>query len=145
METQLKETQGERYLCKNTFNGLQTQILLCNECGNIIEKDEDFFLVSVEVKDKKDLNDSLNHMVKGEIISDYNCEPCQKKVDITKKSVFKQLPNTLIVRLNRIRFDYDTLRNVKENDRLEFSTSLNMRPYMLDEVVRKDKALIREK
>lgn len=51
LETQLKGTQGEKYLCKNTFNGLQTQILLCNECGNIIEKDEDFFLVSVEVKD----------------------------------------------------------------------------------------------
>jgi uncharacterized UBP type Zn finger protein len=84
-------------------------------------------------------------MVKGEIISDYNCEPCQKKVDITKKTVFKRLPNTLIVRLNRIRYDYDTLRNVKENDRLEFGTSLNMRPYMLDEVVRKDKALIRQK
>ena len=36
-------------------------------------------------------------------------------------------------------------RNVKVNDRFEFGTSLDMRSYMLDEVVRKDKANIKEK
>jgi hypothetical protein len=39
----------------------------------------------------------------------------------------------------------DTLRNVKVNDRFEFPKKLDMRQYMLDEVVKKDKALIREK
>ena len=69
-------------------------------------------------------------MTNGEIIDGYMCEACcvgTKRVDITKKTVVKQLPNTLIVHLNRIVFDMDTLRNVKVNDRFEFPNTLNMR------------------
>ena len=87
-------------------------------------------------------------MTNGEIISGYRCDACcvgDKTVDITKKVVVKELPNTLIVHLNRIIFDMDTLRNVKVNDRFEFPEKLNMKSYMLDEVISKDKEAMKKK
>ena len=33
--------------------------MVCNECGNIVQRDEEFYLLSVQVKDKKDVYDSL--------------------------------------------------------------------------------------
>ena len=57
---------------------------------------------------------------------------------MTKKSVVKRLPNTLIIHLNRIIFDMERMTEIKLNDRCSFPEDLNMRPYMYDEVMRKD-------
>lgn len=119
--------------------------MVCNECGNKRESAEDFYLLSVQVKDKKDIYSGLKHMTNGEIINEYHCEHCNKKVDLTKKTCLKSLPNTLIVHLNRIVFDMETLDNVKVNDRLEFPTALNLRPYMLDEVNKADDQALAER
>ena len=97
--------------------------MCCSDCGHVNQRDEDFYTLSVQVRDKKDIFESLQHMTNGEIIDGYRCEACcvgDKTVEITKKVVVKRLPNTLIVHLNRIIFDMDTLRNVKVNDRFEF-------------------------
>lgn len=74
-------------------------------------------------------------MIAGEKIEDYNCSACNKKVTIEKKQCIRNLPNTLIVHLNRIVFDFDTMRNVKLNDKLEFPNLLNVRPFMLHQVL----------
>lgn len=84
-------------------------------------------------------------MVTGESIEGYHCEACSKTVTLSKKVALKSLPNTLIVHLNRIVFDMDTLRNVKVNDRFEFPSVLNLRQYMLDEVVAKSKDTLKKK
>ena len=74
-------------------------------------------------------------MIAGEMIDGYNCSACKKKVTIEKKQTIKNLPNTLIVHLNRIVFDFESMRNVKLNDKLEFPNQLNMRQYMLHQVL----------
>lgn len=74
-------------------------------------------------------------MIAGEIIEDYNCSACCKKVTIEKKQCIRNLPNTLILHLNRIVFDFDTMRNKKLNDLLEFPNELNVRPFMLHKVL----------
>ena len=45
------------------------------------------------------------------------------------------MPNTLIVHLNRIVFDFETMRNLKLNDKLEFPNELNVRQFMLHQVL----------
>ena len=75
-------------------------------------------------------------MVTGEIIEDFKCNACDKKVEIEKKIAIKNLPNTLIVHLNRITFDMETMRNIKINDKLEFPDVLNVKKYMVEEVHR---------
>jgi len=45
------------------------------------------------------------------------------------------------VHLQRIVFDFDTLRNQKLNDRVEFPNVLNLKEYMTEEVLKKDEVL----
>jgi uncharacterized UBP type Zn finger protein len=58
---------------------------------------EDFYNLSLTVKDIKSMQESLNKMIEGETINDYNCEGCNKKVDISKRTLISQTPNVLIV------------------------------------------------
>lgn len=92
-------------------------------------------MLPLSVKNKKTLDESLESLVAGEIIEDYNCSACNQKVAIEKKNALKSLPNTLIVHLNRIVFDFDTMRNVKLNDKLEFPNQLNLKKYQVAQVL----------
>ena len=53
--------------------------------------------------------------MQGEVISDFKCDGCDKKVDITKRTLSAETPNVLIVHLQRILFDFDSLQNEKLN------------------------------
>lgn len=99
----------------------------------------------MNVRNKKTLYNSLESMVQGEIIEDYQCNSCNQKTEIEKKLAIKNLPNTLIVHLNRITFDIDQMRNIKINDRLEFPNVLNVKKYMVEEVHREQRRKIRQK
>lgn len=114
-------------------------MMRCKNCGNLRKRLEDFYNVSLEVKNQKSVYDGLRQFVSGEIISDYQCEACNQKVDLEKKATIDKLPNTLIVHLQRIVFDFDTLRQVKLNDRVEFPNVLNLKEFTTAEVLQKDK------
>lgn len=51
--------------------------------------------------------------------------------------------------LKRLDFDFNTMRNVKLNDKLEFPNKLNMSKYMLSEVIqdikKKQKSIVIDK
>jgi ubiquitin C-terminal hydrolase len=57
---------------------------------------------------------------------------------LEKKSTIKKLPNTLIIHLSRIIFDFDILRLVKINDRFEFPNVLNLKNMTTEEVMKRD-------
>lgn len=50
-------------------------------------------------------------------------------MDTKKRIVISALPNTLLIHLKRFEFDFDAMKHVKVNDRLEFPDELNMLPY----------------
>jgi uncharacterized UBP type Zn finger protein len=85
------------------------------------------------VRNLKTLNESLHKYIAGETISDYTCSNCNKRVDIMKRCVLTSLPNILIIHLQRIVFNLDTLMNEKINSRLEFPLELNMESFMKEE------------
>ena len=113
-------------------------MMRCKNCGNLRKNIEDFYNLSLEVKNQKTLYDGLNKFVQGEIISDYKCEACSQTVELEKKVTIEKVPNTLIVHLQRIIFDFDTLRNQKLNDRVEFPNILNLKEYTSGEIMKKD-------
>ena len=47
--------------------------------------DQDFYTLSCTVKNQKTLQQSLENMIAGELIEEYNCSNCKKKVTIEKK------------------------------------------------------------
>ena len=69
----------------------------------------------------------MKKFIQPDIIQDYQCENCEKKVDLEIKNTVAQLPNTLIIHLQRIMFDFEVERNVKLNDKIEFPERLNMK------------------
>jgi ubiquitin carboxyl-terminal hydrolase 34 len=77
----------------------------------------------------KTLKDSLDKFISDENISDYKCDACKKNVSIIKRNSIAELPNVLIVHLQRIGFNYDTFQNDKVNSRLEFPKQLNLKNY----------------
>jgi hypothetical protein len=48
----------------------------------------------------------------------------------------------LFLHLSRIQMDMETFMNKKLNDRIEFPNTLNMRPYMKNEVLKQEKEAI---
>ena len=101
-------------------------MLICKICGTVSEKIEDFYNLSLEVKNQKSIHDGLKKFISGETINDFYCEECRRKVDIEKKSAISKLPNMLIIHLTRIVFDFDSLMNQKLNSRVEFPNILNL-------------------
>ena len=58
--------------------------------------------------------------IKEEIIADYGCSNCNEKHDTVKQSLIKDLPNILIIHMQRIIFDMDTFSNEKIASKLDF-------------------------
>jgi ubiquitin carboxyl-terminal hydrolase 34 len=137
VENALKPT-SRKYLLQSVFGGKTCSQLICPECGKVKNRLEDQLNLSLTVKDLQSVNDSLEQLVKGEVISDFNCDGCNKKVDITKRTLIAETPNVLIVHLQRILFDFDTCQNEKLNQYFEFPALLDLKPYSYHEVMRRE-------
>lgn len=76
--------------------------------------------ISLEVKNKQSVEESLKAQLEGELIEDFRCEACEKKVNLKKRSLLGRMPNVLILHLNRIEFDFNSFSNKKLANRYEF-------------------------
>lgn len=65
-------------------------------------------------------------------------------MDIVRKTAIESLPNMLIVHLQRLYFDMDTFQNQKLNSRVEFPNVLNVKPFMINEVLKQEKDLMKK-
>ena len=139
LEHGIKGTSFEGIL-EDVFGGKSCTQLICSECGKKKEKEELFYNLSLEVKNMKNLYESVEKYIQGETISDYHCEGCQKKVQTMKRSILSKVPNVLIVHLQRIVFDLDSLQNEKISTRLEFPFELDLYNYSYEKIEQPDKA-----
>ncbi|RUS28882.1 hypothetical protein BC938DRAFT_481322, partial [Jimgerdemannia flammicorona] len=152
LETLLSGTP-EEILFKKHFGGKLVQQVKSKDCDHVSEKEETFFVIQCEVKNKKNVAESLQLSVEGEVLdgdetvenrcsafldNKYFCAKCGKHVDAIKRSCIKQLPDNLILHLKRFEFDMETMKRIKINDHFEFPLRINMEPYTLDYLSRKD-------
>lgn len=75
LETLLRGT-SQKYLLQSVFGGRTCSMMKCKNCGNLRQNKEDFYNLSLEVKNQSSVYDGLKKFVSGEIISDYQCEAC---------------------------------------------------------------------
>ncbi|KAG0203301.1 hypothetical protein BGX28_004397 [Mortierella sp. GBA30] len=142
LESSVKSTPQED-LFKQQYGGKLVQQIKSKDCEHISEREDSFFSIQCEVKNKKTLEESLQLYVQGEILdgdNKYKCSSCDKHVDAIKRVCIKELPRNLILHLKRFDYDMDTMRRIKINDRFEFPTRLDMEPYTLDYLTRKEQA-----
>ena len=107
------------------MGGVFVNQVISKSCPHRSERVEDFTHVSVEVRGKKGLEESLASYVSGELLeadNQWSCESCGAKRDAVKRSCFRgdALPDTLCVHLKRFEFDYETMQRHKIKSRFEF-------------------------
>jgi ubiquitin carboxyl-terminal hydrolase 34 len=86
IETALKGT-SRKYLLDSVFGGKTCSQLVCSECGKVKNRLETFYNLSLTVKDIKGVYESLAKMVEGDLINDYECSGCKRKVDVSKRTL----------------------------------------------------------
>lgn len=131
LETLTQGTASDNFI-KNSFGGYLSNEFICKDCPHYSEREEPFLAVSLQVKNKKTLEESLRSFVEGEVLEGqnaYSCEQCNKKVTAIKRICLKKLPNHLILVLKRFEFDYDTMSKVKINDFCEFPMKINVEKF----------------
>jgi hypothetical protein len=111
-----------------------SQLICKGGCGKIRNNFEDFYSLSLEVQGKKTLKESFDKYISEEIIEDFKCDNCNKKVTVIKRNSFADLPNVMIIHLQRIIFNYDKFMNEKINSRLEFPKKLNLKNYSTESI-----------
>jgi len=84
-------------------------------------------------------------MIKAETISEYDCDKCQKKVDITKRTLIANTPSVLFVHLQRLVFNFDSFQNDKVNTVCEFPDILDLKPLSFYSVMEKEGRLKKDK
>ena len=129
----LKNTKN-KYLCENIFGGNTLQQIKCTnpKCGNISERKDQIYYLSLEIKNKSKLTDCLNGFIVEEKIEDYHCEKCDKKITHIKKVLIDQIPNILIIHLQRFVFNYTTFTMEKLNTPVKFEETLNIKNYTVN-------------
>ncbi|KAG7382226.1 hypothetical protein PHYPSEUDO_005112 [Phytophthora pseudosyringae] len=131
----------------NTFFGGEFSNELVAEGDRYSERFEPFHFISVPVRDRKNLKESLDGWVEGEKVSytwenngsgsksgeddtENNGEEEEKVTLETHKRIsISKLPAYLIIHLKRFEFDFEKMQQIKLHDRFEFPTDLDMYPY----------------
>jgi len=146
LESAIKGTKKEKTIKKH-FGGIYANQLLCKDCPHSRGLEEPFLAVNLQVKNKKSLEKCLENFVEGEMLQGdnaYNCEKCDKKVTTLKRVCIKRLPRYLIFVLKRFDINYDTMQKFKINDYCEFPKFLNMEPFTVEGLAKKDQEKLRE-
>jgi len=125
---------GQELLLKSLFGGVFSNELVgdLNTCGHVTEKLEDFYCLSLDVKDRSSLIDSFKAFVAGEKLAGSNavfCDQCQRKTDRIKRVSLKSPPKNLIVHLKRFELNYETMSMQKLNDQFEFPLEFDVYPF----------------
>ncbi|GAM23819.1 hypothetical protein SAMD00019534_069940 [Acytostelium subglobosum LB1] len=135
MEKALKTIVPDKQdILKEAFGGKFTNQFIPRNCNHRSHCEEPFYCVSLEVKNKRSVLESLDLFIQEESLQDYKCESCNDRVEITKRCLIEKLPNTLILHLKRFEFDLENMRNIKLNDYCEFPKQINMGPYTRETV-----------
>ena len=112
LERSLKKTPFKGIL-DSVYSGEKINLIECKGCGYVRSNTEIFYNLSLEVKNLKNMEESFKKFIEPETISDFLCDNCKKKCDISKGSYLKTVPNVLIVHLKKMIFDLDFMANIK--------------------------------
>lgn len=69
-------------LIKEIFEGCLSNELICKGCPHASEREEPFLSISLQVKNRKSILESLDHFIAGEMLDGENayfCDKCDKK------------------------------------------------------------------
>jgi len=142
LDTAMKGTSLQKLLY-NIWGGKLSSQLICKGCPHRYERDDPYYTISLDIKNKTNIYEALHLYVKGEMLeldNAYFCEKCSTKRDTLKRNCIKTLPNTIIFNLKRFDFDFEEMKKVKLNDYFEFPMELNLESYTTVGLAKKEQA-----
>ncbi|XP_036853622.2 ubiquitin carboxyl-terminal hydrolase 40 isoform X1 [Manis javanica] len=132
LETSLVGTSGHD-LISRLYHGTIVNQIVCKECKNVSEKQEDFLDLTVAVKNVSGLEDALWSMYVEEEVFDcdnlYRCGACSGLVRAAKSAKLRKLPPFLTVSLLRFNFDFVKCERYKETSCYTFPLRINLKPF----------------
>ncbi|XP_053219842.1 ubiquitin carboxyl-terminal hydrolase 40 isoform X2 [Podarcis raffonei] len=132
LETSLVGTSGHN-LINQLYHGTVVNHIVCKECKNVSERQEDFLDLTVAVKDVSGLEEALwnmyveeEHFEKDNL---YRCGACNKLVEATKSAKLRKLPPFLTISLLRFNFNFEKCERYKEISSYAFPIRINLKPF----------------
>lgn len=77
----------------SVFRGKLQTVFECQNCHFLRNKQEIFYNLSLEVKNLENIEESFQKFIHQELISDYTCDSCKTKCDVSKQTFLSELPN----------------------------------------------------
>uniref|UniRef100_A0AAZ3PCN6 USP domain-containing protein n=1 Tax=Oncorhynchus tshawytscha TaxID=74940 RepID=A0AAZ3PCN6_ONCTS len=132
LEHSLVDTSGSAFI-QRLYHGTTVNSILCKECGNISQRQEDFLDLTVCVRGVCGLEGALWDMFVEEEMFEgsnlYRCGQCDQLVTAAKSAKLRKLPPFLTVSLLRFNFDFARCERYKETGRYTFPLTINLRPF----------------
>nr|XP_019595315.1 PREDICTED: ubiquitin carboxyl-terminal hydrolase 40 isoform X1 [Rhinolophus sinicus] len=132
LETSLVGTSGHD-LINRLYHGTIVNQIVCKECKNVSEKQEDFLDLTVAVKNVSGLEEALWNMYVEEEVFDcdnlYHCGTCDRLVKAAKSAKLRKLPPFLTVSLLRFNFDFVKCERYKETSCYTFPLRIDLKPF----------------
>ncbi|XP_040828259.1 ubiquitin carboxyl-terminal hydrolase 40 isoform X2 [Ochotona curzoniae] len=132
LESSLVGTSGHD-LINRLYHGTIVNKIVCKECKNTSEQQEDFLDLTAAVRNVSGLEDALWNMYVEEEVFDYDnlyyCETCGKLVKAAKSAKLRKLPPFLTVSLLRFNFDFVKRERYKETSCYTFPLRMNLKPF----------------
>ncbi|XP_071102445.1 ubiquitin carboxyl-terminal hydrolase 40-like isoform X2 [Haliotis cracherodii] len=133
IEDSLVGTSGQS-LIQRLYHGNIVNQIICQECGKISERREDFLDLTLSVSGMDSLETALDCFYCNMEVMDgknqYRCDRCQKLVDAKKGAKIRNLPQVLTISLLRFSYDFQKMQRYKETGKFTFPMELNMKPYV---------------
>ncbi|KAM4625208.1 ubiquitin carboxyl-terminal hydrolase 40 [Polymixia lowei] len=132
LEHSLVGTSGST-LIHRLYHGTTVNSIVCKECGNVSQRQEDFLDLTVCVCGVCSLEGALWDMFMAEELFEgsnlYRCAQCDRLVTAAKSTKLRKLPPFMTMSLLRFSFDFAKCERYKETGRYTFPLTINLRPF----------------
>ncbi|KAM3871140.1 ubiquitin carboxyl-terminal hydrolase 40 [Diretmus argenteus] len=132
LEHSLVGTSGST-LIHRLYHGTTVNSIVCKECGNVSQRQEDFLDLTVCVCGVCSLEGALWDMFVEEELFEgnnlYRCAQCDRLVTAAKSAKLRKLPPFMTMSLLRFSFDFAKCERYKETGRYTFPLTINLRPF----------------
>ena len=141
LESRFKQTSPElARVIDDLFALVQLHQVISKDGRHLSERPEQDYALSLEVRNRRSVQESLELFVEGDLLEGDNKYECEGigKVDALKRTCLKRLPRQLLVHAKRFEFDLDYMKRVKLNDRFEFPRRLDLAHFTAEGIARRE-------
>ncbi|KAM7403303.1 hypothetical protein PAMA_003975 [Pampus argenteus] len=132
LEHSLVDTTGSTFIHR-LYHGTIVNSIVCKECGNVSQRQEDFLDLTMCVSGVSSLEEALwNMFVEEELFEGnnlYRCAQCDRLVTAAKSAKLRKLPPFMTMSLLRFSFDFTKCERYKETKRYSFPLTINLKPF----------------